>query len=140
MARWNGTLFSPRDRVLLEWFDETDPEFRGRVEWEVPSSYRERGELGDPETGIGINASNAVGVFPNALSVLKKSDAGVDASPDSYEPVRITDVKVGDVLVAQNGEVTAEFEVVDGTVDGSTLYALGFYFEADELLGKRVLV
>jgi hypothetical protein len=140
MARWNGTLFSPRDRVLLEWFDETDPEYRGRVEWEVPSSYRERGELSDPETGIGINASNAHGLFPDKLTVLKKADTGVDASQESYEPIRVTDISLGDVLVAQNDEVTAEFEVVEGTLDGTTLYALGFYFEADELLGRRKVV
>lgn len=138
MARWNGNLFSPRDRVLLEFIDENDAEYRGLVEWEVPSDYRERGELSDPETGKGIDASNAVGIFPDNLTVLKKSDVGVDASPESYQPIRITDVKVGDVLVAQNDEVTAQFEVVDGTVDGTVLYALGFYFESDELLGKRV--
>lgn len=140
MARWKGTLFSPRDRVLLEWFDKEDPEYRGRVEWEVPSDYRERGELSDPETGKGIDASNARGLFPNALTVLKKADTGVDADPESLDPIRISDVKVGDVLVTQNDEVTAEFEVVDGTLDGTTLYALGFYFEADELLGRRKVV
>jgi len=140
MARWNGNLFSPRDRVLLEWHDDDDPEYRGRVEWEVPSNYRERGELSDPETGKGIDASNARGLFPDALTVLKKADIGVDTDTESMEPVRISDVRVGDVLVAQNEEVTAEFEVVEGTLDGTTLYALGFYFEADELLGRRKVV
>lgn len=139
MARWKGKLFSPGTRVLLEWVDEEDPAYRGKVEWEVPRTYRERGELSDPETGLGLNVSNAVGIFPDKLSELKKRDTGVDFEVDSYVPVRITDVKLGDVLVCQNDEVTAEFEVTEETIEGNTIFAgvLGLFFEADEILGKR---
>lgn len=142
MARWKGTLFSPGTRVLLEWVDEEDPSYRGKVEWEVPRTYRERGELSDPEAGLGINVSNAVGVFPDRLTELKKRDTGVDFDEDSYIPTRLEDLRIGDIIVCQNDEVTAEFEVTPETIEGKSVFAgvLGLYFEAYEVLGKRPTV
>lgn len=142
MARWKGKLFSPGTRVLLEWVDEEDPGYRGKVEWEVPRTYRERGELSDPDDGAGINVSNATGVFPDKLTELKKRDTGVDFDEDSYIPVLFEDIKVGDTIVCQNGEVTAEFEVTPETIEGDTIFAgvLGLYFTKFEVLGKRPVV